>query len=244
MQFVSIESRNLISFFFSFKCLSSRCGWAGIQQNLGDHLKESHLMNGEFFPYWHSGTVDFDPKRTCAKFNLIDAFNKKFVFLYKSHEKETNVMFIIYLMGRKSDAKKFMIDFELKDDFRKIKFIEMCYSDADDIKKIINEHRCFVIPKKLVESYAENGRLPFRFVVKKTDAIELENVGKQQHLQNNMHGDGENQTQRQQKQQQQFKKKPLMKASQSESNLTLTAHNGNCNNKGHRRPKYRRTPKN
>lgn len=203
-------------------------------------MKDSHLVNGEFFPHWCSSSVDFAPNQLCRKINLIDAFNKKFVFLYMSNPKNPHVVFIIYLLGRKLDAKKFMIEFELKDGLRKVKFTEICFSDAHDIKAIINEHRCFVVPKKSVESFAKNGKLTFRFVIKKTDGIEFGNPEQQQHSMNNVM-DERNQTHRQQS------VPRLQKAYQSESNLILTAqrYNEYNNNNGHanRKPKYRRTPK-
>lgn len=148
-----------------------------------------------------------------------------------SNARSPDVVFIIYLLGRRIDAQKYMIDFELKDDLRKVKFIEMCFSDADNIPNIIKEHRCFVLQKKLVQSYVKNGNLEFRFVIKKKDGIELENMEKQQHLFNNvLHGDT-------QKPSTQFAPKTQMKTYQSESNLYLTA--GRTNNK----PRYHRNPK-
>lgn len=203
-------------------------------------MEHSHSVNGVFFPHWYSGSVDFIPDRVCKKINLIDAFNKKFVFLYNCHPKSSNVVFIIYLLGQKSQADKFMIDFELKDDLRKVKFIEKCYSDCLDIKSIITDHRCFVLPKKLVETYANDQKLAFRFVVKKTDSIEIENSEKQMHLLDHL-ADG-NRTK------QKVITKPQMKAYQSESHLNLNAHrsNGNINNQNgyaNRKPVYKRTPK-
>lgn len=198
-------------------------------------MKHRHSENGDFFPHWYSGSVDFLSDRVCKKINLIDAFNKKFVFLYISRPNSSNVVFIIYLLGRKSQAEKYMIDFELKDNLRKVKFIEKCYSDSDDIKTIINEHRCFVLPKTLVETYVNGQKLAFRFVVKKTDSIETENSEKRTYLLDNLVGG--NRTK------QIIVHKPQMKAFQSESNLDLNAHrsNGNNNNKkGYRKSVYKR----
>lgn len=217
-----------------------------MQQEFGMHMSSQHRSNGPFFTHYYTGTVDFDANQTCKKFNLIDAFNKKFIFMYMSHVKNPNVVFIIYLLGRKCDAEKFMIDFELKDGLRKVKFNELCYSDADDIKLLINEHRCFVLPKKLVESYAINDRLEFRFVVKKKTDIEQENVAKQRYLKNNIFGSS---SELNAPPAQQFIPKLQLKSYQSESNLRSTAiryDNNNDNNDGQTNPKmkhYKRAPK-
>lgn len=191
------------------------------------------------------GTVDFHANQTRKKINLVDAFNKKFVFLYMSHEKNPNGVFIIYLLGRKCDAEKYMIDFELKDELRKVKFNEMCFSDAHDIKSLINDHRCFVLPKKFLESYSKNDLLEFRFVIKKKTNIESENVEKQRYLKNNILG-GSSQSLIQQQQQQQFAPKLQLKSYQSESNLRLTAVRHDKNNNDQTNPKmkyYKRAPK-
>lgn len=189
-------------------------------------MKEHHSNNGEFYTHWQTDFVTFDPEINCKKFNLIDAFNKKFVFLYMSHAQSSHIVFIIYLLGRKVDAQKYMIDFELKDDLRKVKFIETCYSDANNIANIIAEHRCFIIGKKLAKSYVKDGKLKFRFVIKKKDGVELENIEKQQYLLNNvLHGDGHAPPQ--------FAPRSQIKTHQSESNIYLAAEqsNGSRNNK-------------
>lgn len=167
--------------------------------------------------------------------------------MYMSHVKNPNVVFIIYLLGLKHDAEKYVIDFELKDGLRKVKFNELCYSDADDIKALINQHRCFVLPKKLVESYAVGKRLEFRFVIKKKLDVELENTVKQRYLKNNILGSSNDLPSLQL--QQQFASKLQLKSYQSESNLKLTAarcDNNNNNNNGQTNPKmkhYKRAPK-
>lgn len=144
------------------------------------------------------------------------------------------MVFIIYLLGRKVDAQKFMIDFELKDELRKVKFIEMCFSDAENIFEIIKQHRCIVLTKPLVESFTKNGNLEFRFVIKKKDGIEMENIEKQQHLLNNvLYGDGQKP--------QKSAQKTQMKAYQSESNLHLTA--GKSNGFANKKPSYHRKAK-
>lgn len=204
-------------------------------------MKESHEENGAFFTHWQQGTVDFNPMKKCMKFNLIDAFNKKFVFLYMSHDQNPYVMFIIYLLGRKCDAQKFMIDFELRgDDMRKIKMIETCYSDAANIGEIISEHRCFILPKKTVETYAKNMELEFRFVIKRKDDIKSENAEKQQHrLSNAFRGSVQSLAEHNTTPKLQIKGYP------SESNLVLTApYNNRSNGQANYKPKYRRNVQN
>lgn len=206
------------------------CGWMGMQQDFVVHMEDSHSSNGEFYTHWQSDSVEFDPNKNCTKFNVINAFNKKFIFFYMSLEKNANLIFLIYLLGRKVDAQKYMIDFELKNELRKVKFIETCFSDADNMATVIKDHRCIVLPKKLAETYAQNGRLHFRFVIKKKDSIEFENVEKNQHLLSNVLGRAAPN---------QFVPKTQMTTHRSENNLNLNAtrlNNGFANYK----PRYRR----
>lgn len=213
------------------------CSWTGIQQEFVDHMKECHSSNGEFYTHWQQGVVDFNPNKCCTKFNVIDAFNKKFIFLYMGNETNPNLIFLIYLLGRKVDAEKYMIDFELKDQLRKIKFIESCFSDADDIANVIKDSRCIILPKTLAQSYAKDGQLNFRFVLKKKDNIELENVEKHQHLLHNVYGHTANP---------QFHVKPQIKSYQSESNLIFPAARSSSNNgtaTTNNKPRYRRNSK-
>lgn len=180
-------------------------------------MKTAHADNGPFFEHWYSGKLDFDPNVDCKKFNLINAFNKKFAFVFMSRAANANVIFVIYLLGRKADAQKYMIDFELKNDLRKVKFIETCFSDADDIADIVLNHRCVILPKTLVATYAKEGQLEFRFFIKKKENIESENVEKQQHLLSNVY------RQTNDTPTPHFAAKTQMKAYQSESNLALNA---------------------
>lgn len=166
-----------------------RCDWNGPQHKLTEHMKAIHRDNGAPFIYYQQSAVDFDSTKDCSKINLIDAFNKTFVFTYFAPQHSPVVFFLIFLIGRQSDAEKYLIDFELNDGLRKLKFIENCYNDVVDVFDIFAGHRCFVIPQKLAETYAKNGRLEFRFVIKKRDAVDADNRLKQTHMQNAlMHG--------------------------------------------------------
>lgn len=97
------------------------------------------------------------------------------------------VTFAIYFLGRKIDSEKYLIDFEVKQNQRKIKFLEKCYSDADgDLMMLISEGHCFNIMKKNIESYVENGTIEWRFIIKRKDIVELENTIKEEHSKQNL----------------------------------------------------------
>lgn len=148
------------------------CSWSGPQHIIGNHFKAEH--KSDIFNYFDHGSVDFQSTKTNQYINLIDAFNKKFVFYYRSDVDSANVLFIIFLLGRKCDAKKYLIDFELKKEHRKLKFVEECFSDADSLDDLMKDERCFVITAKLFQSYATGEKVKFRFVIKRKDVVEEE----------------------------------------------------------------------
>lgn len=118
---------------------------------------------------------------------LVQAFNKKFIFYYANDTTRDHVIFAIYLLGRKSDAEKYLIDFEVKQNQRKIKFLDKCHCDTDgDLMTLINEAHCFSISKKNVESFAENGKIEFRFIIKRKDVVDVENSMKEEHSKQNL----------------------------------------------------------
>lgn len=113
--------------------------------------------------------MSFVSNESSETINLIDAFSKRFLFFYNSKADSPNVIFMIALLGRRSDAQKYLIDFELRQGVRKMKFVEQCFSDTDGLNRLIDEHRCISIPKNIVESFSHNGNIDFRFVIKRKE---------------------------------------------------------------------------
>lgn len=166
--------------------LTCRCEWEGPQHELTRHMQTQHRNNGAPYIYYQHSAVDFDATKDVSKINIIAAFNKTFIFTHFAPQQSSDIFFFIFLLGRKSDAEKYMIHFELNDGLRKLKFIENCYNDVVDVFEIFVQHRCFVIPQKLAETYAKNGRLEFRFVITKREAVEADNALKQEHMRNEL----------------------------------------------------------
>lgn len=162
-----------------------RCSWTGSQQDIDKHFEKQHHC--EPFKYFDHGIVDYQPNKKNQYINLINAFNKKFVLHYRSDVDEPSVMFIIYLIGRKCDAQKYVIDFELKLDHRKVKFVDDCHCDAD-AQESMEKEQCFVISKKLFATYATDGRVKFRFVIKRKDLMDEEERAQEQHSLNKGYG--------------------------------------------------------
>lgn len=101
----------------------SQCNWRGLQMELEKHIHDDHDL-GEFFKHFHEASVPFHNKNSCSSFNLINAFSRRFVFYYNSNPKTELVIFIVYLLGRKDDARNYFVEFEIKsptvDSLRKV----------------------------------------------------------------------------------------------------------------------------
>lgn len=159
-----------------------------MQQDIGDHIKNDH--KGSFYNYFHSAMLKYNPNRSIRTFNLIDAFNKKFVFYYDAKASGAIITFMIFLIGRKYDAQKYLVDFELKNGVRKWKCVELCYCDADNLDEHIKEQRCFVIPKKVFESFVVNGLVEYRFNIKRKETLEEEEKTQGKHSWEHGYGRG------------------------------------------------------
>lgn len=150
--------------------------------NFEDHLKSDHGNLRPSFNYWHTDAMPFLPNQTVETINMVDAFNKKFIFYYSSKAGSSNVSFMIFLLGRKLNAQKYLVDFELKKGVRKVKFVEHCFCDTDDIERLVDENRCISISKNTIKSFTVDGKFEFRFIIKRKDILEKEDSVKEMYL--------------------------------------------------------------
>lgn len=162
--------------------LSSRCDWNGSLTEIEDHLKTVHATAREPYNYWQNEGVPFFRNVTHQFINVIDAFNKKFIIYYRAAAEDSNVSFLIFLLGRKIDAQKYIVDFEVKEGLRKIKFVDHCNCESDDLEQIIAENRCITVPKGLIETYLVGGKFNIRFTIKKKEKLEDEDLNKERYL--------------------------------------------------------------
>lgn len=87
------------------------------------HIRDDHDL-GEFFKHFHEASVPFHNRSSRSSFNLINAFSRRFVFYYNSNVKTKMVIFIVFLLGRKDDARNYFVEFECRspteDSLRKV----------------------------------------------------------------------------------------------------------------------------
>lgn len=85
------------------------------------------------------------------------------------------------MLGPKIDAQKYYVDFEVKNDLRKIKFVDECYWKSVDYEEIMKENRCITIPKGLLERLLVDGKFNVRFIIKGKNQVQLEETNKEEH---------------------------------------------------------------
>lgn len=173
------------------KCLSNfiypisyfRCNWNGLQKDFADHMEQTHLSDRQLFKHWHFGSVPYVAAKNNVIIHLSDAFNKKFLFFYVSFAASSFVHFVVQLLGRKCDAEKYMIELEVGGDLKKIKFVETCHSDAEDLLILLNSKPTMTIPKDYFKQYANShGLVRFQFVLKRKTAVIGENRQKEEYF--------------------------------------------------------------
>lgn len=146
-------------------------------------MRNAHLNTRAPYGYWHNGYLPYTPNKTIEFVNIIDAFNRKFIFFYNCSIDSMNATFTILLLGRESDANKFMIEFELKHKSRKTKIIENCYNFENDYSRQTNDgDRCIFISKNVMDKFVNNGAINFRLIIKRKDKLEAEDLLKERCL--------------------------------------------------------------
>ena len=153
---------------------SFRCKWSGIQKNIEDHFKKDHSKYvKEAYSYFQISSIKFKDGETFHKIRLIDAFSKMFLLYFLSDHHTKMIHIIIIYFGRKEEADQYYYEFEVKPedekDIRKIKFVQKCCSDSEDIQQIIKDQNCISLSHKLVKNYLNNDAIPFRFFLKKIE---------------------------------------------------------------------------
>lgn len=113
----TVDSPTNIEYLINFSCK-----WKGQPSNLEEHFRQYHSEQTSF-EWFQSAIVPFDEKNTIGTVNMINAFNKMFVFHYFSDSKTKMIYFLIYLIGRKEDAEHFTYEFVIKSPNEKYKMV-------------------------------------------------------------------------------------------------------------------------
>lgn len=166
-----------------------------MQKDFADHLQRKHLSAEQVFRYWHFGSVPCDPAHNIVIIHLIDAFNKKFLFFYVSFATSLFVHFVVQLLGRKCDAEKYLVELEVGADLKKMRFVEPCYSDADELLVLLNKKRTMTIQKDYFQQYANaGGSVQFQFNLKRKVAVIEEDRKKEEYFKATMLANETNRT--------------------------------------------------
>lgn len=156
--------------------LNFSCNWTGLQRDIEEHLRNDHAVLGNPFSYYQESEIPFSATNSRGSIKLVDAFSKQFLFYFSSNVATKMVYFMIIYFGRREEAKQYYYEFEIRSraeqDIRRVKFVEPCVSDCEDLSAKLEDESCIALSFKTIKHYLHNGAIPFRFIVKKFEKEE------------------------------------------------------------------------
>ncbi|XP_053686094.1 E3 ubiquitin-protein ligase siah-1-like [Sabethes cyaneus] len=165
--------------FRPYRCVAAKlkilgCNWTGLQYEIDNHLRKDHVVLGNAFSYYQESEIPFSATKSRGSIKLIDAFSKQFLFYFFSNTETQKVYFMIVYFGRREEARQYYYEFDIRSqdekDIRRIKYVEQCAADCDDLLNMIDEEKCVVVSFKTIKHFLrEDSKIPFRFIVKKID---------------------------------------------------------------------------
>ncbi|XP_052871941.1 uncharacterized protein LOC128277513 [Anopheles cruzii] len=184
--------------FRPYRCIAStlnvlQCEWIGLQHQIEQHLVEGHKELGPVFRFRQSTSLVFRETMSLGGVKLVDAFSKNFLFHFFSDVENATLSFIMIYFGRREEADQYCFELELRsvptvtpaDDegtaedgspaadglVRSVKFVERCYSDAENLAELIDDERCVALSHRQVRNYLHRGKLYFNFWVRRVDSV-------------------------------------------------------------------------
>ncbi|XP_065085223.1 uncharacterized protein LOC135707339 isoform X2 [Ochlerotatus camptorhynchus] len=183
-----------------YRCIGSKlsvisCNWSGLQRDIEEHLRNDHAILGKPFSYYQESEIPFSAANSRGSIKLVDAFSKQFLFYFSSNVATKMVYFMIIYFGRREEAKQYYYEFQIRSraqqDIRRVKFVEPCVSDCEDLSAKLEDESCIALSFKTIKHYLNNGAIPFRFIVKKFEK-EAEAVVLRRTSENEAAADGSN----------------------------------------------------
>lgn len=115
--------------------------------------------------------MPFSEAKSLGGIKLVNAFSKHFLFYYVSSVSAKMAYFMIIYFGRREDAHLYYYEFDIRSrdekELRRVKFVEQCVADCEDLVANMAQEKCVAVSFKMLKHYLQDGRIPFRFIVKK-----------------------------------------------------------------------------
>lgn len=180
--------------FRPYRCIAAKlnilgCHWTGLQHEIENHLRMDHVVLGNAFSYYQESEIPFSTTKSRGSIKLVDAFSKQFLFYFFSNASTQMVYFMIIYFGRREEARQYYYEFDIRslneNEIRRIKYVEQCAADCEDLLKMIDEEKCVVVSFKTIKHFLRaDSMIPFRFIVKKIDK-EAESTGRERRVSEN-----------------------------------------------------------
>lgn len=114
--------------------LFSSCDFIGRHRDLADHILSSHDLHHRPFTHYQTASIPFLRDQSYGTLNLIQAFNHDFIFYFYSNSRTRQMLFAIYLLGKRKTSNRFYYELKIQspeEKFRQLKFTERCFSDEE-----------------------------------------------------------------------------------------------------------------
>ncbi|XP_055595841.1 E3 ubiquitin-protein ligase siah-1-like [Uranotaenia lowii] len=179
--------------FRPYECITKklglfRCQWNGFQMDIEEHLKNDHAEFGSAFTYFQELDIPFNESKSTCSLKVVDAFSKLFLFHYSLKVSTKMVYFMIIYFGRREEAQQYFYELEIRskqeNEIRRIKFVENCVADCEDIQGALQASKCAAIQFDAARNFCHEGKIHVRFILKKFQN-EQEKSGRERKLSTN-----------------------------------------------------------
>lgn len=139
--------------------------------DLADHILHSHDLHHRPFTHYQCASIPFLSDLSYGTLNLIQAHNHDFIFYFYSHHVTRQMLFAIYLLGKRKTALRFYYDLTIQnksDKLRQLKFTERCFSDQE-VSLVASSHlnphlsHVIVVTQDTVKDFVQDEQIHFQF---------------------------------------------------------------------------------
>lgn len=149
------------------------CDHIGQHRDLADHILHAHDLHHSAFTHYQCSSIPYLADQSYGTMNLVQAHNHDFVFYFYACHHTRQMLFAIYLLGKRKTAQRFYYELTIQnkvDKFRQLKFTERCFSDeevslASGGSEHLNPHlpHVLVVSQEMLIDYVKDDQIYFQY---------------------------------------------------------------------------------
>lgn len=161
-----------------------KCSWTGELKKMMDHFKEKHsahcVAELDRDAGWRLQVNQLDLKECARHVFLAAQQNFLFIITLKVDTMQRMAYWAIQHVGQKKVAQQHLYEIHVisrNDQQRKVVFTEHCFNDSIKADEVFRLANCAVMPLDMLTHFIKDKILSFRFVIKRLNKDNKENVG-------------------------------------------------------------------